>query len=107
MSELFEDANILSTTVKVFGAAVSAINSVEATEKAEVFKEIFNFTRSGEKPRAMRPAEKEAIQAEIMPFIIEAVRKVLVEVQVEISQEQIEKFVFVLTSPELYETTTN
>jgi hypothetical protein len=38
-----------------------------------------------------------------MPFIIAAVRNVFAARKFDISEEQIEKFVFVLTSPELYQ----
>ena len=81
----------------------NAKNSPTATERSEAFKEIFDFAKSGEKPRAMAPADKDAIQAEVMPFIIVAVGQALAECQWNISNDQTEEFVHVLTSPELHE----
>jgi hypothetical protein len=103
VAKIFVDSDKLAATIEVFAAAERAVNSPEATEHAERFKEIFNFTKTGEKPRAMFPAEKDAIQTATMPFIIAAVRNVFAARKFDISEEQIEKFVFVLTSPELYQ----
>jgi len=103
VAELLADAEKLSATLAAFGAAEDAINSPAATKKSEAFKAIFNFIKSGEKPRAMFPQEKDAIQAEEMPFIISAVRQAAAECKWNISLEQIEDFVRVLTSPELHE----
>jgi hypothetical protein len=103
VAELLEHPEKLATTIAVFAAAEHAINSPGATEKSDTFREKFNFIKNGEKSRGMTPDEKTAIQTETMPFIIAAVRQVLVERQLDIPQEQLEKFVHVLTSPELYE----
>jgi hypothetical protein len=93
----------LAATVAAFVAAENAINSPPATAKSEAFKAKFNFVKSGEKPRAMAPADKDAIQAEVMPFIIVAAGQALAECQWNISNDQTEEFVDVLTSPELHE----
>jgi hypothetical protein len=102
VAEFLEHPDKLATTIAVFAAAERAIHTAASTEKSEAFKEQFNFIRSGEKPRAMKPEEKDAIQAEVMPFIIAAIKTVLAEIKQFISEEQLQKFVFVLTSPELY-----
>jgi hypothetical protein len=103
VAELLEQSENLAMTLAVFAAAEHAINTAESTEKSEAFKERFNFIKTNEKPRAMFPAEKDAIQAEVMPFIITAVRQVLAERKLAISDEQVKVFVFVLTSPELHQ----
>jgi hypothetical protein len=69
---------------------------------SEAFKAKFHFVKSGEEPRAMA-ADKDAIQAEVMPFIIVAVGQALAECQWNMSNDQAEEFVHVLTSPELHE----
>jgi hypothetical protein len=51
----------------------------------------------------MAPADKEGIQTEVMPLIIAAVTKALAECKWNISHDQTEEFVHVLTSPELHE----
>ena len=96
-----EHPDKLAVTVAAFAAAESAINSPAATERSEAFKEKFNFIKSGEKPRAMAPADKDGIQAEVMPFIVAAVMQALTESERNISHDQAEEFVQVLTSPEL------
>jgi hypothetical protein len=93
----------LTTTVAAFRAAQAAIDSAEATARSEAFKERFNFIRSGEKPRAMAAAEKDAIQGEVMPFIVTAVGKALAAGASTISQDHVEDFVHVLTTPELHD----
>jgi hypothetical protein len=103
VAELLQHPDKLAATLAAFAAAEDAINSPSATEKSEAFKAIFNFIKSGEKPRAMFPAEKDAIQAEEMPFIILAVRQASTDCGWNISPDQIEDFVRVLTSPELHE----
>jgi hypothetical protein len=50
----------------------------------------------------MAPADNDAIQAEAIPFIV-AVDQALAECQWNISNDQTEEFVHVLTSPELHE----
>ncbi len=102
VAELLERPDKLAATVVAFSAAESAINSPAATERSEAFKLIFNFVKSGETPRAMAPADKDLIQAEVMPFIVAAVRQALAERQSNISDDQTEEFVRVLTSPELH-----
>ena len=103
VAELLEHPDKLAVTVAAFAAAENAINSPAATERSEAFKAKFNFTKSGERPRAMAPADKEGIQTEVMPLIIAAIRKALAECQWNISNDQTEEFVHVLTSPELHE----
>jgi len=93
----------LAATVASFAAAENAINSPASSELSEAFKAKFNFTKSGEKPRAMAPADKDGIQAEVMPFMIAAVRQALTECKWHISDDRTEEFVHVLTSPELHE----
>jgi hypothetical protein len=51
----------------------------------------------------MAPADKDGIQAEVMPFIVAAVRQALTECNWNISHDQSQDFVNVLTSPELHE----
>lgn len=102
VAELLERPDKLAATVAAFEAAESAINSPAATERSEAFKLIFNFVKSGETPRAMDPADKDGIQAEVMPLIVAAVRQALAERQSNISDDQTEEFVRVLTSPELH-----
>ena len=103
VAELLAHPDKLAATLAVFAAAENAINSPESTERSEAFKAKFNFTKSGEKPRAMAPADKDGIQAEVMPLIVAAVRQALAECGWTISHDQTEEFVFVLTSPELHE----
>lgn len=101
--ELLEHPDKLTATVAAFAAAEKAIQSPEATERSEAFKQKFNFIKSGEKPRAMIPAEKDGIQTEVMPFISVAVKQALTEGKWNISHDQAEEFLNVLTSPELHE----
>jgi hypothetical protein len=103
VADLLDETDKLAVTVAAFAAAENAINSAAATERSETFKAKFNFAKSGEKPRAMAPADKEGIQTEVMPFIITAVTKALAESKWNISHDQTEEFVHVLTSPELHE----
>ena len=103
IAELLEHPDKLAATVAAFAAAENAINSPAATERSEAFKEKFNFVKSGQKPRAMAPADKDGIQAEVMPFIVAAVREDLAEGKWNVSHDQAEEFVHVLTSPELHE----
>jgi len=103
VAEIFGHPDKLAITTAVFSAAEHAIQTAPSTERSEAFKEQFNFIRTGEKPRAMRPEEKNAIQAEVMPYIIAAVKEVLAEWKFDLLEEQLHNFVFVLTSPELYQ----
>jgi hypothetical protein len=103
VAELLECPDTLVATVAAFEAAENAIKSPAATELSEAFKQKFNFVKSGELPRAMAPADKDGIQAEVMPFIIDAVRQALTACKWNISHARAEKFVQVLTSPELHE----
>ena len=103
VAELLEHPDKLAATVAAFAAAENAVNSPTATERSEAFKEIFDFAKSGEKPRAMAPADKEEIQTAVMPFIAAAVRQALAECKWNISHYQGEEFVHVLTSPELHD----
>lgn len=102
VADLLADPAKLVTTATAFAAAEKAINSPESTEMSEAFKDHFNFVKSGETPRAMAPAEKDAIQAEVTPFIVDAVGQELAE-DSEVSASRLEDFVHVLTSPELHE----
>jgi hypothetical protein len=103
VAELLEEPDKLAATVAAFAAAENAVNSSAATERSEAFKEIFNFVKSGEKPRAMAPADKGGIQALVVPFIVAAVRQALAEGNWADSHDLTEEFVRVLTSPELHE----
>ena len=103
VAELLGHPDKLAATVAAFAAAEDAVNSPAATERSEAFKAKFNFTKSGEKPRAMAPADKDTIQAEVMPLIIAAIRQALAERKSNISPDQVDEFVHVLTSPELHE----
>jgi hypothetical protein len=103
VAELLEHPDKLAATVAAFAAVENAKNSPTATERSEAFKEIFDFAKSGEKPRAMAPADKEEIQTAVMPFIAAAVRQALAECKWSISHYQGEEFVHVLTSPELHD----
>jgi hypothetical protein len=103
VAELLEHPDKLAATVAAFATAENAINSAAATERSEAFKQKFNFVKSGEKPRAMASADKDGIQAEVMPFMIAAVRQAMTECKCHISDDQAEEFVHVLTSPELHE----
>jgi hypothetical protein len=51
----------------------------------------------------MAPADKDGIQAEVMPLIVAAVGQALTECKWIISVEQTEEFLRVVTSPELHE----
>lgn len=103
VAELLSHPDKLATTIAVFAAAEHAVNSPGASAKSDVFREQFNFIKSGAKSRPMNPEEKIAIQSETIPFITAAVRQVLDERNMDLSQEQVGKFVFILTSPELHE----
>ena len=103
VAQLLDQPGKLTATVAALAAAENAVNSLAATERSEAFKEIFNFVKSGERPRAMAPADKDAIQAEVMPLVIAAVSQALAGCQWNISNDQTEEFVRVLTSPELHE----
>jgi hypothetical protein len=103
VAELLEHPDKLAATVAALAAAENAINSPAATERSEAFKQKFNFVKSGEKPRPMAPADKDGIQTEVMPFIVAAVGQALAECKSNISVDQAEEFVRVLTSPELHE----
>jgi hypothetical protein len=103
VSELLGQPDKLAATVAAFAAAENAINSPAATERSESFKLKFNFITSGERPRAMAPADKDGIQSEVTPLIIAAVTRALAGCQWDISDERAEEFVGVLTSPELHE----
>jgi hypothetical protein len=103
VAELLAHPDKLAATVAALAAAENAINSPAATARSETFKAKFNFIKSGEKPRAMAPEDKEAIQTEVMPLIVAAVRQALAECKWSISHDQVEEFVHVLTSPELHE----
>jgi hypothetical protein len=103
VAELLSHPDKLATTIAVFAAAEHAVNSPGASAKSDVFREQFNFIKSGAKSRPMNPEEKIAIQLETIPFITAAVRQVLDERKADLSQEQLGKFVFILTSPELHE----
>ena len=93
----------LAATLAALAAAENAINSPESTERSEAFKAKFNFTKSGEKPRPMAPADKDGIQTEVMPFMVASVRQALTECKSNISDDRAEEFVHVLTSPELHD----
>jgi hypothetical protein len=103
LTELLAEPGTLEATVTAFAAAESAIDSAVSTELSEAFKEKFNFTSSGEKPRPMAAAEKDGIQAAVNPFIDAAVKQALAEGNSMISAVQVDDFVRVLTSPELHE----
>jgi hypothetical protein len=103
VAELLSHPDKLATTIAVFAAAEHAVNSPGASAKSDVFREQFNFMKSGAQSRPMNPEEKIAIQLETIPFITAAVRQVLDERKVDLSQEQLGKFVLILTSPELHE----
>lgn len=102
VAELLGHPDKLAATVAAFAAAEDAVNSPAATERSEAFKAKFNFTKSGEKPRAMAPADKDTIQAQVMPLIIAAIRQALADRKSNISPDQVDEFVHVLTSPELH-----
>jgi hypothetical protein len=103
VAELLEQPDKLAATIAVVASAERAINAAAAAEKSDAFRNKFNFIKTGERSRPMNPEEKIAIQTETMPFIIAAVRQVLVEAQLDMPQEQLAKFVQILTSPELYQ----
>jgi hypothetical protein len=103
VAELLSQPDTLATTVAVFAAAESAINSPESTEMSEAFKATFNFTKSGEPPRAMAPSDKDGIQAAVTPLITASVEKALTGRGVAVPRHQIDDFVRVLTSPELHD----
>lgn len=102
VAEVLADPDRLAVTSAAFVAAEEAINSPEATELSENFKETFNFAKSGETPRGMRPEEKDRIQGQVVPFLEAAVVQALAECSSNISREQVTDFVRVLTSPELH-----
>jgi hypothetical protein len=102
ITELLAHPDKLAATVAAFAAAEQAINSPAATSMSEAFKARFNFVRSGEKPRAMAPADKDGIQAEVMPLIVGAVGHAVAEGRWNIPSGQTDEFVRVLTSPELH-----
>lgn len=103
VAELLAQPDRLTVTVAAFAAAENAINSQAATERSEAFKATFNFAKSGEKPRAMTPADKGGIQTELALFIVAAVEQSLAECNSDVSHVQLEEFVHVLTSPELHD----
>jgi hypothetical protein len=103
VAELLGHPDKLAATVAAFAAAEDAVSNPAATERSEAFKAKFNFVKSGEQPRAMAPADKEGIQTEVMPFVVAAVRQALAEGKWNISHDQADEFVHVLTSPELHE----
>jgi hypothetical protein len=103
VAELMAQPDKLTETIAAFAAAENAINSQEATERSEAFKATFNFVKSGETPRAMAPADKDDIQAELIPIMAAAVSQALAERNWSISRGQVTEFVHVLTSPELHE----
>jgi hypothetical protein len=103
VAELMGDPDKIAATIAAFGAAQSAIDCLAATEMSEAFKAKFNFTKSGETPRAMAPLDKDTIQAEVMPFIIAEIGQVLAERQWTISEDRTAEFVRVVTSPELHD----
>ena len=71
VAELLGHPDKLAVTVAAFAAAENAIDSPTATEKSEAFKAKFNFTKNGETPRAMAPLDKDTIQADTMPFLVQ------------------------------------
>ena len=101
--ELLRQPDKLATTVAVFTAAEKAMNSPESTAISEAFKARFNFTSSGEPPRAMAPSDKDRIQADVAPLIVAAVKQTLADRGSTVPREQIDDFVRVLTSPELHD----
>jgi hypothetical protein len=103
VAELLEHPHKLAATVAALAAAVDAINSPAATERSEAFKQIFNFVMSGEKPRPMAAADKDGIQAEVMPLIVAAVSEALTDCKSTTSHDQTEEFVRVVTRTELHE----
>jgi hypothetical protein len=103
LAELLGQPGVLTATIAAFAAATNAIDGATSTEKSEAFKDTFNFSRSGERPRAMFAAEKDGVQAAVMPLVIAAVTPARAEGEWNISQKQIEDFVNVLTTPELHE----
>jgi hypothetical protein len=103
VAELLEHPDKLAATVAALAAAENAINSPAATERSEAFKQIFNFVMSGEKPRPMAPADKDGIQAEVMPLLVAAVSEALSKCKSTTSHDQTEDFLRILTSPELHE----
>jgi hypothetical protein len=103
LTKLLSQPGVLAATVAAFAAAENAINGAASTERSEAFKDTFNFSQSGEKPRAMFAAEKDGIQAEVMPLVIAAVTHALAEGVRTVAHEQIEDFVNVLTTPELHD----
>lgn len=102
-ADLLGHPDKLAATIAAFEAAENAINSAAATQRSEAFKQKFNFAKSGEKPRAMAPADKDGIQAQVMPFMVAAVSQALTQVKWNVSHDQAEEYVGVLTSPELHE----
>ncbi|MGX9789643.1 hypothetical protein [Mycobacterium sp. MMS18-G62] len=103
VAELLEHPDKRAATVAALAAAENAIDSPAATERSEAFKQKFNFVKSGEKPRPMAPADKDGIQAEVVPLIVAAVTQALSEFNWNLSRDQADEFVRVLTSPELHD----
>jgi hypothetical protein len=102
VAELLAQPDTLTATVAAFAAAENAINSAAATERSEAFKARFNFAQSGQPPRAMAPTDKDGIQTELVPFIVDAVAQALAEHNANVPHGQLQEFVQVLTSPELH-----
>jgi hypothetical protein len=103
VAEVLEHPDKLAATVAALAAAETAINSPAALREVEAFKQIFNFVKSGQKPRPMAPADKDGIQSEVMPLLVAAVSEVLTECKTTTSHDQTEEFPRILTSPELHE----
>lgn len=103
VAELLAQPDKLTATVAAFAAAENAVNSEAATERSEAFKATFNFVQSGQQPRAMAPADKDGIQAELVPFIVAAVTQSLAEYKSDAPVGRVDDFVNVLTSPELHD----
>lgn len=103
VADVLGQPDALATTVAAFAAAESAVNSPESTEMSEAFKAGFNFTKSGEAPRAMAPSDKDGIQAAVTPLIAAAVEQALAARGSTVPRRQVDDFVGVLTSPELHD----
>jgi hypothetical protein len=102
VAEVLQDPVKLAATLAIFVAAEDAVNSAAATELGELFKAKFNFAQSGERPRAMAPEEKDAIQADIIPIMLEAIKSDVAQSDWQITEGQAMDFVQVLTSLELH-----
>jgi hypothetical protein len=94
--EVLSRPDALATTLAAFAAAEDAINGSASTAKSEAFKAKFDFVTSGLTPRAMAPADKDGIQAEVAPLLVAAVEQAF-------PGGKADHFVAVLTSPELHE----